>query len=121
MPKAIDTRHAGLAAASKRVKKSTAVTSVGASGLYTVAARWLNDLTPNDVVTFSGLTGGSGITAGVDYHLAGPRIEAVRQQLKDVPHVGQAINTLVADGVLNRLGDLLGGSRAAIRTDQLTI
>src|SRR4051812_8117980 len=44
---------------------------------------------------------------------------AVREQLSDVPRVDEAVAVLVADGVLNRLGDLLGVSRAAIRADQL--
>lgn len=73
MPKAIDTRNAGTAAASKRLKKSVAVISNATTGVYTVPAGWLNDLAPGDVVVFSGLTGGSGIVAGTDYYLVGPR------------------------------------------------
>jgi hypothetical protein len=73
MPTQIDSRHAGLAAASKRLKKSTAVTSNATTGVYTVAAGYLNDLAPNDVVVFSGLTGGSGIVPGTQYYLAQPR------------------------------------------------
>ena len=55
---------------------------------------------------------------------AHPRMLAasdVRDRLKDVPRVDEAIRVLVADGVLNRLGDRLGVSRAAFRTDQLAL
>ena len=48
-------------------------------------------------------------------------VEDVRRQLRDVPEVDHAIKTLVGDGVLNRLGELLGVSRATIRTEQLTL
>jgi hypothetical protein len=45
----------------------------------------------------------------------------VRRQLSDVPRVDEAIKTLVGDGLVSRVGDLLGVSRAAIRADQLAL
>ena len=76
MSLAINTRDAGTAAASKRLKKSTAVTSVGATGVYTVDAGWLDDLAPGDTIVLSGLTGGSGVVADTTYYLAQPRWNA---------------------------------------------
>lgn len=75
MSSSVDTRHAGLAAGSKRLRKSVALASHDAvSGVFTIAAgTFLDELAPNDVVTFSALTGGSGIVAGADYYLRGPR------------------------------------------------
>jgi hypothetical protein len=47
--------------------------------------------------------------------------EEVRRTLSDVPELDHAISQLVADRVANRVGDLIGASRAAVRTDQLAI
>ena len=72
MPRQIDTRHAGYASASKRLRKSTAITAFNTgTGVFTVAAGWLNDLAPGDTVDFSGLTGGSAIDPAATYFLAG--------------------------------------------------
>jgi len=45
----------------------------------------------------------------------------VRRAPSDVPDLDDAISQLVADGVANRVGELIGASRAAVRTDQLVI
>jgi hypothetical protein len=77
MPTPVDTRNPGLARASKRLAKSTAVTSNATTGVYTVAGGWLDDLQPTtansagDVIVLSALTGGSGVVAGQDYYLVG--------------------------------------------------
>jgi hypothetical protein len=74
MPKPVRTGHTGHAAASKRLKKSVALVSHdAATGMFTIPAGFLNDLAPGDTVSFSALTGGSGITAGLDYYLLSPR------------------------------------------------
>jgi hypothetical protein len=74
MPRPVDSRHAGFTSSSKRIKKSTALVSHNATtGLFTIAAGLLNELAPNDTIQLSTLTGGSGLTAGVDYFLCGPR------------------------------------------------
>lgn len=93
MPRAIDSKNPHDAAASKRVKRSAAVTSVAASGTYTVAAGFLNRLAPNDAVVFSGLTGGSGIVAGTTYYLARPRWNAGATTFKIAASPGGAVLT----------------------------
>jgi hypothetical protein len=56
-----------------------------------------------------------------DAHPAMLAADDVRRQLGDVPRVDEAIKTLVGDGLVSRVGDLLGVSRAAIRADQLAL
>lgn len=59
---------------SRRLKKSTPLVSHDpVTGIFTVAAGFLDELAPLDIINFSALTGGSGIVAGADYHLLGPR------------------------------------------------
>jgi hypothetical protein len=57
----------------------------------------------------------------LERHPAMITIEEVRRALSDVPDLESAIAQLVADGVANRVGDLIGASRAAVRTDQLAV
>jgi hypothetical protein len=47
--------------------------------------------------------------------------EDLRRLLPDVARLDEAVEQLVRDGVVNRVGDLVGASRAAVRTDQLAI
>lgn len=68
-PRSIDTRSRGRAAASKRLRKTAAITYVGATGVFTVTAGYLNDLAPGDLVTSSAITGGSAISTTTDYYL----------------------------------------------------
>jgi hypothetical protein len=73
VPRAIDSRNAGTAAATKRLKRSTTVTHVAATGIFTLpAGSFLDELQPNDVVVLSALTGGTGFVAGDAYYLCGP-------------------------------------------------
>jgi hypothetical protein len=46
--------------------------------------------------------------------------EEARRQLSDVPELDEALELLLQDGLATRLGELLGASRAAVRTRQLT-
>jgi hypothetical protein len=57
----------------------------------------------------------------LERHPAMITIEEVRRALSDVPDLESAIAQLVADGVANRVGDLIGASRAAVRADQLAV
>src|SRR4051794_26909475 len=73
MGHSIDSRHAANAAATKRLKRSTAVTYVAATGVFTLpAGSFLDELQPQDAVVLSGLTGGTAFTTGQDYFLCGP-------------------------------------------------
>jgi hypothetical protein len=66
----VDSRSPALARYSKRHARLVAVTSVGATGTYTVSdTAWLDGIATLDIVVFSGLTGGSGINAGVPYRV----------------------------------------------------
>lgn len=74
MSRPLVTHNAGLAASSKRLKKSTPITlHVPATGVFTIAAGFLNELAVGDVVRFSALTGGSAIDTAADYYLLPPR------------------------------------------------
>jgi len=42
-------------------------------------------------------------------------INELERQLSDVPRAREALRVLVGDGLVNRLGDLVGLSRAAVR------
>ena len=42
-----------------------------------------------------------------------------REQLADVPRPREALRVLVDDGLVNRLGDLVGLSRSAVRFNAL--
>src|SRR5215210_9167234 len=75
MPRAVESKHPAHNASSRRLKRSVALSAHNATtGVFTVPGGFLNDLAPGDVVSFSGLTGGSGVSTGVDYHLLGPLI-----------------------------------------------
>jgi hypothetical protein len=53
---------------------------------------------------------------------AHPRLleaDELAAQLHDVPRVDQIVRILVDDGLVTRLGDLVGASRAAVRFDAL--
>jgi hypothetical protein len=73
MTREIDTRSRHSASASKRLKKQTSVTHVASTGVFTVAAGWLNGLGVNDIVRFSALTGGSSLSTSLDYYLTAPK------------------------------------------------
>jgi hypothetical protein len=57
----------------------------------------------------------------LEQHPAMLSVEELRRLLPDVPRLDEAVEQLVRDGVVNRVGDLIGASRAAVRTDQLAI
>jgi hypothetical protein len=48
-------------------------------------------------------------------------IEEAQRRLSDVPRVDEAVEHLVRDGIANRVGELIGASRAPVRTDQLMV
>jgi hypothetical protein len=54
-------------------------------------------------------------------HPAMLSLDEVRRRLSDVVDVDDALEHPSRDGVINRLGDLVGASRAAVRTDQLAL
>jgi hypothetical protein len=105
MSRPIRTQNSGFASSSKRLRKTTPLVSHNATtGVFTVAAGFLTDLAPGDVVRFSGLTGGSGIVGddATDYHLLPPRW-----------NLGQA--TFAVSSVLGGPA-LVGGSNATAGT-----
>jgi hypothetical protein len=57
----------------------------------------------------------------LERHAAMLSAEELRRLLPDVPRLDEAVEQLVRDGVVNRVGDLAGASGAAVRTDQLAI
>jgi hypothetical protein len=57
----------------------------------------------------------------LEKHPAMVSIDELRRLMVDVPRLDEALEHLVRDGVLTRLGDLVGASRAAVRTDQLAM
>lgn len=65
----VNSRNPGLNRASRGVATTATVTHAFATGIFTVAAAFLKRLQPNDVIVLSGLTGGTGITAGQDYYV----------------------------------------------------
>jgi hypothetical protein len=46
-------------------------------------------------------------------------LDQLAAQLPDVPRLGQVVRILADDGLVTRLGDLVGASRAAVRCDAL--
>jgi hypothetical protein len=46
-------------------------------------------------------------------------IDDLGTRLRDVPRTGEALRVLVGDGLVTRLGDRVGVSRAAVRFDAL--
>lgn len=70
MSRAVESSNEGLNRASRRVAKTASVTHAFATGIFTVAASFLKDLQPNDVIVLSALTGGTGISPGVDYYIS---------------------------------------------------
>jgi hypothetical protein len=45
--------------------------------------------------------------------------DELRAELADVHNIDQALTALIADGLVTRLGELVGASWAAARTDRL--
>jgi hypothetical protein len=54
----------------------------------------------------------------LERHTAMLSVEEVHGQVSDVPDLGDAADRLVRDGLANRVGHLIGASRAAVRADQ---
>jgi hypothetical protein len=46
-------------------------------------------------------------------------IDELDDRLRDVPRVSEALRVLVGDGLVTRIGDRVGVSRAAVRFDAL--
>jgi hypothetical protein len=57
----------------------------------------------------------------LEAHPAMLDIADIRRRLSDVADLADALEELSRDGVVTRLGDLVGASRAAVRTDQLAL
>jgi hypothetical protein len=53
-------------------------------------------------------------------HPAMLSIDELHRQLSDVPDVDDAVEHLAGAGLVNRVGDLIGASYAAVRGDQLS-
>ena len=47
-------------------------------------------------------------------------VEDIERRLSHVPRLREALAVLVSDGLVSRIGDLVGVSRAAVRAEQLT-
>jgi hypothetical protein len=48
-------------------------------------------------------------------------LDQLKALLPDVPRLAQVVRILVDDGLANRLGDLVGASRAAVRFEDLRV
>ena len=57
----------------------------------------------------------------LEKHPAMVTVDELDALMPDVPRIGEAVEHLVRAGVATRVGDLVGASRAAVRTDQLAI
>jgi hypothetical protein len=57
----------------------------------------------------------------LEKHPAMVSVEELRRHMANVPRVDEALEHLLRDGVATKLGDLVGASRVAIRTDQLAL
>ena len=55
----------------------------------------------------------------LDEHPSMLTVEEVQRRLSNIPRLHEALAVLVSDGLVSRIGDLVGVSRAAVRAHQL--
>jgi hypothetical protein len=86
MAKQIETLDHGQNHASRTPTRSVAVTGNAATDTFTVPAGFLTTLAPGCRVSLSGLTGGAGLSTGVDYYILGDSLTATTFKVSTTPN-----------------------------------